>query len=234
MHLFFSKEISYPDFTFNPEESRHIAKVLRLRRGDKVSITDGAGNLYSGIISDDDSRRCVVDLEETPISTEKSKFNLHIAVAPTKNLARIEWFVEKATESGISEITPMLCQHSERVHFKSERLERIAIAAIKQSQQMWLPKINELTAFSQIVKNTRPGEGFIAYVDENAKLSLLKSVYKKCANVTVLIGPEGDFSKAEIAAAIQAGFVPISLGKNRLRTETAALVACLTINFINQ
>lgn len=233
MHLFFSKEITQPDFTFNPEESRHITKVLRLRKGDQVYITDGAGNLHRGNIIVDDSRRCAVHLE-TGKSVGRNPYHLHIAVSPTKNLSRIEWLVEKATEAGIGEITPMLCQHSERVHFKSERLEKIAIAAIKQSQQMWLPKINEPASFGQVVKNTRPGEGFIAYVDETSGLSLLKSIYKKGADATILIGPEGDFSKSEIAAALKAGFIPISLGKNRLRTETAALVACLTINFINQ
>jgi len=233
MHLFFSREISHPEFTFNPEESRHIAKVLRLRIGEKVHITDGKGNLHSGNIIDDNIRQCTVQLE-SKMTVPKCPYHLHLAVAPTKNLARIEWFVEKAAESGISEITPMLCQHSERIHFKSERLEKIAIAAIKQSQQAWLPKINEPANFGQVVNNTKPGEGFIAYIDENSELSLLKSVYKQGADATVLIGPEGDFSKSEITAALKAGFIPISLGKNRLRTETAALVACLTINFINQ
>ncbi len=233
MHLFFSREISHPEFTFNPEESRHIAKVLRLRIGEKVHITDGKGNLHSGNIIDDNIRQCTVRIEST-ITVAKSPYHLHLAVAPTKNLSRIEWFVEKAVESGISEITPMLCQHSERIHFKSERLEKIAIAAIKQSQQAWLPKINEPANFGQVVKNTRPGEGFIAYIDENSELSLLKSVYKQGTDATVLIGPEGDFSNSEITTAIKAGFIPISLGKNRLRTETAALVACITINFINQ
>jgi len=161
-------------------------------------------------------------------------YHLHIAVAPTKNLSRLEWFVEKATEFGISEMTPLACDHSERVTFKIDRLERIAIAAIKQSQQTWLPQINQITPFLDFVKMAPKGEGYIAYVDPAQTTPLLKTAYTRGQNATILIGPEGDFSKVEIEAAVEAGFVPISLGKNRLRTETAALVACYTINLINQ
>jgi 16S rRNA (uracil1498-N3)-methyltransferase len=132
MNLFFSKEISPPLFTFNPEESRHIVKVLRLTKHHRISITDGAGRLYSGKIIDDNIKKCTVELDDTVVLEQKKDYKLHIAIALTKNLSRIEWFVEKAVEVGIDEITPMLCRHSERIHFKADRLEKIAIAAVKQ------------------------------------------------------------------------------------------------------
>ncbi|MBE0637301.1 MAG: 16S rRNA (uracil(1498)-N(3))-methyltransferase [Bacteroidales bacterium] len=234
MHWFYSPEVKIGNFHFNPDESKHITRVLRLDIGDDVFITDGRGRLFSGKIIDDNHKKCVVEISNESCSTSPPSYCMHIAVAPTKNLSRIEWFVEKATEFGIQEITPMHCDHSERTHFKSERLQRIAIAAIKQSQQVWLPKINEITNFKDIIRSIRPEEGFIAYVDNDNTLPLLKSIYTESKNATVLIGPEGDFSKSEIHAAIAAGFIPISLGKNRLRTETAALAACFTIHLINQ
>lgn len=234
MHWFFSKEIVPGFFNFDLDESKHITRVLRLGSGDVVFLTDGSGNLFSGKIVDDNHKKCVVEISEEIEKTPRQPHTVHIAVAPTKNLSRLEWFVEKATEIGIQEITPLKCDHSERLHFKSERLQRIAIAAIKQSQQVWLPTINEITPFTDIIRKTPPGEGFIAYIDDNASLPLLKEVYTEGKNATVLIGPEGDFSKLEINAAKAAGFIPISLGKNRLRTETAALAACFTINLMNQ
>jgi len=234
MNLFFSKEISPPLFTFNPEESRHIVKVLRLTKHHRISITDGAGRLYSGKIVDDNIKKCTVELDDTVVLEQKKDYKLHIAIALTKNLSRIEWFVEKAVEVGIDEITPMLCRHSERIHFKADRLEKIAIAAVKQSQQLWLPTINELTSFDEIVTKTPSGEGYIAFVDSASSGSFLKSVYSPGRNATILIGPEGDFSEEEISLALKKGFTSISLGKNRLRTETAALFACFSFNILNQ
>lgn len=234
MHWFFFKNIATGQFTFDSEESKHIIRVLRLKNGDLIHLTDGAGKLFIGKIVDDNPKKCSVIISDHVIETPRHSCNLHIAVAPTKNLSRLEWFVEKATEIGISEITPMTSDHSERENFKIERLERIAISAIKQSKQVWLPAIKGITSFGDVLKSIPPGEGFIAYVDEGNNLGLLQDVYISGKNVTILIGPEGDFSKSEINAAMQAGVVPISLGKNRLRTETAALVACFTINLINQ
>ncbi len=234
MHWFFLKDIYPGQFTFDSDESKHIARVLRLKREDMIYLTDGKGNLYTGKIIDDNPKRCTVKVSDEVGTIPPLPYRLHIAVAPTKNLSRLEWFVEKATETGVSEITPIVCDHSEREFFKIDRLERIAIAAIKQSQQTWLPEINQLTSFADFIKKTPKGEGYIAYVDTLQNTPLLKTAYTPGKNAIILIGPEGDFSKEEIEAAIEAGFVPISLGKNRLRTETAALVASYTINLINQ
>lgn len=234
MHWFFLKDIHAGSFSFDTDESKHIARVLRLRKGDKVRFTNGKGRLFTGVLTDDNPKRCTADISDHVETNERLPYHLHIAVAPTKNLSRLEWFVEKATEIGVSEITPIVCAHSEREFFKIDRLERIAIAAIKQSQQTWLPEINQLTPFAEFIKKAPKGEGYIAYVDTAKTTPLLKTAYTPGKNATILIGPEGDFSKEEIEAAVEAGFVPISLGKNRLRTETAALVASYTINLINQ
>lgn len=195
-------------------------------------LTDGRGNLCKAEITTADQRKCAVLIGE-PEVTMPSAYHLHIAVAPTKNLSRLEWFVEKAVETGIGEITPLQCDHSERIKLKPDRLEKVAISALKQSRQTHLAKINPLESFNEFISRPLSGSKFIAYVDDKNDLLLLSKTYEE-GNATILIGPEGDFSQSEINAAVNAGFVPISLGKNRLRTETAALVACFTINLINQ
>jgi 16S rRNA (uracil1498-N3)-methyltransferase len=234
MHWFFSKEIRPGHFVFGKEESKHIVKVLRLGVGDEVFITDGQGQLHAAEIIRDDFKNCEIFIGQAMIIDQQRSFYLHIALAPTKNLSRLEWFVEKATEFGIDEISPLHCAHSERINLKSDRLEKIAISAIKQSQKVKLPKINQIINFMDFISKPDNGTGFIAYVDNETCLPLLATTCAAGQNVTVLIGPEGDFSKGEISAAIEAGYTPISLGKNRLRTETAALAACFTINLINQ
>lgn len=234
MHWFFSANLQPGIFEFDREESKHIARALRLKNGNRIALTDGAGRIYTGIIVSDDQKKCVAQVLSDYESVAPPPVNVHIAVAPTKNIARLEWFVEKATETGIHEITPIRCDHSERTGIKIDRLKKITIAAIKQSQQPWLPVINDLTEFDDVIQKPFDGQRFIAYLDERNPLNLLKHAYRPGSNVTVLIGPEGDFSKSEIDAAIQAGYVPISLGKNRLRTETAAMAACFTIGLINQ
>lgn len=234
MHWFYAPEINRGLYTFDQDESKHITRVLRLKKDDKLFLTNGRGSLFSGKILDDHPKKCVIDICEKVIELEKRPFGIHIAVAPTKNVSRIEWFVEKATEFGIAKITLMQCDHSERMHINCDRLRKISIAAIKQSQQVWLPEIQPFTNFSEVIKNVSDGEGFIAFLDEEKNHAHLKHVYKTGSNATVLIGPEGDFSKTEIAESLSAGFIPISLGENRLRTETAALAACFTINLINQ
>lgn len=234
MHWFFSKKIRPGHFIFGKEESKHIVKVLRLGIGDEVFITDGQGNLYAAEIIGDDYKNCKVLIGRPIIIDKPDPYHLHIALAPTKNLSRLEWFVEKATEFGIGEISLLQCAHSERIGIKSERLEKIAISAIKQSQQVRLPKINQIINFMDFISKPPNGLGFIAYVENERSSPLLANCYKAGQNATILIGPEGDFSKDEIGAAVTAGFTPISLGKNRLRTETAALAACFTINLLNQ
>jgi 16S rRNA (uracil1498-N3)-methyltransferase len=233
MDLFFSPEVQPGDFTFNPEESKHIIRVLRRKRGDELSLTDGKGNLLIGQITDDHPNKCLVTIKDSKLMPKQRSYHLHLAVAPTKNMGRFEWFLEKATEIGIDEITPIACKHSERIHINTERLNKVMVAALKQSQQFWLPKLNPLQSIEDLIQLKVTGQKFIAYVDMDNKTSL-KSAYIPGQDSIVLIGPEGDFSEQEVKAAISTGYLQISLGENRLRTETAALVACHTINLLNQ
>jgi len=233
MNWFYVSEITSGFTEFDAEESKHCIRVLRLKSGDSVELTDGLGSLYHGEIIDDNPKKCIVKIGNPIKTSEKRDFHLHVAVAPTKNISRYEWFIEKATEIGIDEITPLECDHSERIRLKPDRFQKIMVAALKQSQQTWLPKYNPTSKFPALVNSSQKGQKFIAYVDQNHDLTL-KSAYIPGKDALILIGPEGDFSRDEIHLAISAGFIPISLGKNRLRTETAALVAVHTINLINQ
>lgn len=233
MQLFYNSRLdnSAQQFVFPADESKHIVKVLRKKEGDILHITNGKGSLFKAEILVADPKKCKVQL----VSTEKSipkLYHLHIAVAPTKMNDRFEWFLEKATEIGIDEITPLLCDNSERKVIKQERYERVLQSAMKQSLQTKLPKLNPLTSYSQFIENAGAQQKFIAHC-ENAE----KAEFKRCLHadkdVIVLIGPEGDFSPAEINLALENKYKPISLGRNRLRTETAAIVACCTVNMIN-
>ncbi len=233
MDLFFSPDIQPGNFAFSREESKHIIRVLRRKNGDEISLTNGKGNLFKGIITDDKSFACLVDIVDSKFISKPENPYLHIAVAPTKNINRLEWFIEKATEIGIDEITPIECEHSERIKLKMERLEKIMISALKQSQQLWLPKLNPVVQLKELLEKDFTGQKFIAYVDSENKTDL-KSAYRQKQDCIILIGPEGDFSEVEVESAIRLGYRQISLGENRLRTETAALVACHTINLLNQ
>lgn len=235
MHWFYKNDDIGDRFIADPEESRHIAKVLRMAVGEKAVFTDGRGGRFTCVLHDANPKRCLFETVKKETFPRPRAFHAHIAVAPTKNISRLEWFIEKATEIGIDEISPMQCQHSERIRIKKERLDKIAIAALKQSQQLWLPKINELTGFDKIIKNTYDEDlqKFIAFVSDDHS-ALLKEKYKPEMSALILIGPEGDFSDPEINTALEMGFEPISLGDNRLRTETAALVSCHTLILMNQ
>jgi len=214
------------------EESNHCVKVLRLRTGNPVHLTDGRGNLYAGKIDAEDSRRCQVKIQSVQ-HFEKRPFHLHIAIAPTKNIDRFEWFLEKATEIGIDEITPLICEHSERSAVRTDRLQKILVSAMKQSMNLYLPLLNEAVKFKDFILQEFKGEKFIGYVEETQEI-LLKNRYSPGSDAHILIGPEGDFSKAEVSIAMESGFLAISLGSSRLRTETAGIVATMTVNLINQ
>lgn len=233
MFLFYAPEIKEDIYVPDEQESKHIAKVLRLSQGDIVFLTDGKGKLFKAEIIDPNIKKCSVKVIDKQEEYGKRNFHLHLAVAPTKNISRYEWFIEKATELGIDEITPLICENSERKVVKHERLEKIAVAAMKQSLKAYLPVIHKAMNFKDFIKQKNTGQQFIAYVDFSVSL-LLKNAYKNGGDCTILTGPEGDFSMEEIKMAKEAGFVPISLGKNRLRTETAAIAACHTINLINE
>ncbi|MDR1381354.1 MAG: 16S rRNA (uracil(1498)-N(3))-methyltransferase [Tannerella sp.] len=231
-HLFYAPDIA-SDPELPEEESQHCVRVLRLRNGNAVTVTDGKGFLYRAILTDAHPKRCRVGITEKLSANTSCRFDIHIAISPTKNMDRMEWFVEKATEIGISEITCLRCRYSERRETKLQRLYRIAISAMKQSQKTVLPKINETVDFQEFVAQPREGCKMIGHCTESEK-NLMKEIYKPGENAVILIGPEGDFSPEEIKAAISAGFSPVSLGESRLRTETAALVACHTIHVLNQ
>ncbi len=233
MPLFYLPDTDSDFFDFTQEESKHILRVLRLKKGDNIFFTDGKGNIFEAVIDNDNPKHCTALIKTKKNITRNKNYHLHIAVAPTKNISRFEWFLEKATEIGIDKITPLICEHSERKTLKIERLKKILISAMKQSKQYYLPELNEVCTFSDFIKQEYTAQKFIAFIDKSVP-GLLKNSYTKGNNVLILIGPEGDFSRNEFNQAISAGYVPISLGENRLRTETAALVACFTINLINQ
>ncbi|MTH15385.1 16S rRNA (uracil(1498)-N(3))-methyltransferase [Flavobacterium sp. LC2016-01] len=234
MQLFYNPDIDETTQTFNfdKEESRHIIKVLRKKDADILHVTNGQGLLFETEITLASDNKCIVDVLSIK-KTEEPKFRLHLAVAPTKMNDRFEWFLEKATEIGIQEITPIFCDRSERKAVNADRFEKIILAAMKQSNETFLPKLNPAVSFKEFIKQKNTGLQFIAHCEETNKKSL-KDALKPNENVTLLIGPEGDFSEKEIALAIENNFQPVALGNTRLRTETAAVVACHSVVFFNE
>ena len=232
MQIFYTPDIEIKS-ELPEEEAGHCIRVLRLTEGDEILLTDGKGFFYKATISRAHHKHCEVEILESWKQPDLWNFKLHIAVAPTKNMDRMEWFVEKATEIGIDSITCLNCRFSERKEIKPARLEKILVSAMKQSQKATLPILTGMTDFKTFVNQPFYGRKFIAHCEDGDK-QLLKQIYKPGENALILIGPEGDFSPEEIALALQNGFEPISLGESRLRTETAALVACHTIHVLNQ
>lgn len=234
MQLFYNPNIleSTTQFTFDKEESKHIVKVLRKNIGDTLHITNGNGWLFTAEIKIPDIKKCSVNIVSKALQP-KRHYNLHLAVAPTKMNDRYEWFLEKATEIGIDSITPIICDHSERKVIKAERFEKILQSAMKQSLQCYLPKLNEAISFKNFIKKDFNGDLFIAHCEETDRKSLKTQLQVK-KSITILIGPEGDFSVKEIQTALANNFIPVTLGDTRLRTETAAIVACHSVAFINQ
>lgn len=232
MHLFYTPDLNDNLYTLNEIESKHCIRVLRLNMDDQIELIDGKGGFFTAKIIDSNPKKCTVEIINTKINYGKRNHYLHIAIAPTKNIDRFEWFLEKATEIGIDEITPILCEHSERKAIKPERLEKIITSAIKQSIKAYKPKLNNLTKYKDFINQNSNCVKYIAHCEENKKI-LLKNNYTKGENTIILIGPEGDFSPEEIKLAKQNNFTEISLGESRLRTETAGVVACHTINLIN-
>ena len=234
MQLFYSPNITETtsSFTFGKDESRHIVKVLRKSIGDTLHITNGKGWLFTAQVAGPNSNKCNVKIISKTFRP-KHGYNLHLAVAPTKMNDRYEWFLEKATEIGIDSITPIICEHSERKTIKPERFERILQSAMKQSLSCHLPKLNPAIPFKDFIVQDFNGHLFIAHCEETNRKSL-KSLLKPKTNITILIGPEGDFSTNEIETALKNHFIPVTLGETRLRTETAAIVACHSVAFVNE
>ena len=233
MQLFYIPNISGKEVNLNETESKHAIRVLRLAEGSQVQLIDGNGGFYEAVISDAHPKRCKLLIRDSIQEFEKRNFKLHIAIAPTKNIDRFEWFLEKCTEIGIDEITPILSEHSERKAIKPERLEKVLMSAMKQSLKAYLPKLNSIISFNDFITNSKYQNKYIAHCNDGDKLHLKDSIQKN-NDTLILIGPEGDFSPEEVTKAKENGFKEISLGTSRLRTETAGIVACHIVNLVNE
>ncbi|MBE6346467.1 MAG: 16S rRNA (uracil(1498)-N(3))-methyltransferase [Lentimicrobiaceae bacterium] len=233
MNVFYLPDAREGNVSFPEEESKHIVRVLRMREGDTFCVTNGKGSLFDAELIDAHPKRAMANLLNRRDGYDNRAFKLSIAIAPTKLNERTEWFLEKATEIGIDEIKLFASYHSERRVVNVERFKKIVVAAMKQSVKSNMPIIEEMQTFENLVRQDFHGQKFIAWIDEEVKDQLC-NLYDKGSDVLVLIGPEGDFSKDEVELAKANGFVPVSLGEARLRTETAAIVACHTIQLINQ
>lgn len=235
MQLFYDKNIKPNDkeFIFDKIESKHIVRVLRKKEGDILFITNGNGYLFTAKIVDSNDKRCLVEIFKEVKHVRQFNYKLHIAIAPTKNNQRLEWFLEKATEIGVSEITPIICVNSERKVIKKERLEKVLVTAMKQSNRFYLPKFNEAISFKNFIKQNNIGDLFIAHCEKTSKKTF-KSELENKQTITLLIGPEGDFSTDEINLALKNNYLAVSLGNSRLRTETAGVVAVHSVAFTNE
>lgn len=233
MNIFYTPDISGNYYTLEESESKHCIRVLRKSKGDRLILVDGRGGYYESVIQDPDPKRCMVEVTRETQQFEKRGYSLHLAVAPTKNIERFEWMIEKATEIGVDEITPLLCEHSERKQINSERLQKILVSAMKQSLKAYLPSLNNLSNFDAFLKNTQASGKYIAHCEVGEKKHLF-NIAPKQGSVVVMIGPEGDFSSSEIVKALSFGYSGVSLGNSRLRTETAGMVACEIISLVNE
>ncbi len=231
MHIFYTPNILQSN-ELPQEETQHCVRVLRLKEGDKICLTDGLGYFYLATITVVSPKHCHIQILEKSKQDLPWQNQIHIAMAPTKNMDRNEWFAEKVTEIGINQVSFLNCRYSERREIKPERIEKILISAMKQSQKATLPKLQGMIDFNKFVVQDFDGQKFIAHCHAEEKTHLA-NLYQKGEDVLILIGPEGDFSEEEVALAIKHGFQPISLGESRLRTETAALAACHTIHIAN-
>lgn len=230
MILFYQPLIEEGIRVLDEEESRHCVKVLRKRAGESIRLTDGKGSFYEAVITKADASQCGLELIRQTKQKEKD-FRIHIAISPTKNADRIEWFVEKAVEIGVDQITLLGCHNTERTHLKADRLKKVAISAMKQSVKSMLPEVSSVLSFADVIK-IDCDQKFIAYVDHANPLHLVNAAQQK-KDYLVLIGPEGDFTKDEMEMAMDKEFVKVSLGESRLRTETAGIVACHILNLTN-
>lgn len=229
MNLFFTPAIENQQAILDEEESAHAVRVLRMKDGDEIFFTDGNGNFYTGSIQNAHPKKTVVSVNKTEHSGRPA-YSLHVAIAPTKSIDRLEWFLEKATEIGIDEITPLICRRSERREVKTARLNKVLVSAMKQSLKSYLPKLNEPASFEKFTSVFSSSEKFICSQDAD---SHLKNVLSKSTGSIVLIGPEGDFTDDELLLAGQNNYLKVNLGATRLRTETAGVVACSIVSLLN-
>ena len=220
--IFFIDMVSDHIITLQEETSKHVVQVLRMKQGQQLQLTDGVGNLLTAEIIDDHKKKCTVNVIEKTFILKKER-QVSIAISLLKNNTRLEWFLEKATEIGVTEIIPLLCSRTEKQHFRFDRMKQILISAMMQSKQVWLPKLHQPTEFKNICSASSYTTRLIAHCEENEKVPLRD--FKQSPSIQILIGPEGDFTKEEIGVAIEHGYAPVSLGNTRLRTETAGMVA---------
>jgi 16S rRNA (uracil1498-N3)-methyltransferase len=234
MQIFYAPDISGNDYTLDKNESRHCIRVLRMKRGTPVQIIDGKGNLYDAVIVDPDPRKCTLAVSGVLKDFETRNYRLHLAISPLKNYERFEWFIEKSVEIGVDEITPLICTNTEKPGIKRERISNLIISAMKQSLKSKLTTLNETCLFHDFIGSEYPGRKLIAHCNEDSSRSRIGDVCSKGDDVLILIGPEGDFTTEEISSAIIKEFLPVHLGKSRLRSETAGIAACYSIYYINQ
>lgn len=234
MHIFFTPDITQNTYTLNEEESKHCVRVLRLPVGSLVNLVDGVGGMYIAEIVSDHPKKVNLKILEVEREYQKRNHYLHIAVSPTKNIDRLEWFLEKATELGIDEITPIISDRSERKVVKDDRLTKVITSAVKQSIKAYHPKLNEAVALGSFLKQPFNGDKLIAHCINNDGKEFIANLVKPHRHYLILIGPEGDFSPDEVNLALNTGYKAITLGSNRLRTETAALAACFEVNYLNR
>ena len=232
MNLFYSPLIQGDTHLLDEAESKHAIRVLRLLKGEKVVLVDGFGGWYEAVIEDDHPKRCLLRIQSREQNYQALGYSLHLAVSPTKNLERFEWFLEKSTEIGISEITPLICHRSERKQVKIERLERILVSAMKQSLKAYKPVLNDPISFEEFMKMEHTGTRGIAYCFGSDRVGIEQLGPE--GPYTLMVGPEGDFTEKEVSGALEAGFAPFHLGSSRLRTETAAVYITAAISILQQ
>ena len=234
MHIFYTPDITQNTYTLNEEESKHCVRVLRLTTGSIVNLVDGKGGFYTAEITSDNPKKVSLSILNVETEFHKRNHYLHIAVAPTKNIDRMEWFLEKATELGIDEVTPIITDRSERRVVKEDRLNKVITSAVKQSIKAYHPKLNDAIAFDAFLKEPFDGNKLIAHCINNGEKQYISKLVAPHQKYLILIGPEGDFTPDEVNLALNKGFKALTLGDNRLRTETAALSVCFEINYLNR
>lgn len=232
MNLFYSPHIQGDTHMLDEAESKHAIRVLRLLKGEKVVMVDGLGTWYEAVIEEDHPKRCLLSILTREEKHQALEYKLHLAVAPTKNIERFEWFLEKATEIGITEITPLLCQRSERKQVKMDRLERILVSAMKQSLKAYKPILNDPMSFEEFMDLEHKGTRGIAHCMESKRVGI--EALGNSGAYTLMVGPEGDFTEQELSKALEVGFAPFHLGSSRLRTETAAVYITAAISILHQ
>jgi len=233
MQLFYTNNVSEGAAAFSREESGHCIRVLRMHRGDAVHFTDGTGTMYEGVITEDDPLEMKVSVTGVTKDAGKRQYRLHVAISPLKNDDRLEWFIEKAVEFGIDEITPLICSRTEKKRIRKERLEGLILSAMKQSVKAFLPRLHEPVGFTEFINDDYAGKRLIACCDTRQERMAITEAAGRSEDVLILIGPEGDFTPEEVALAIKSGFMPVHIGPSRLRTETAGVAACCSIYLAN-